>query len=204
MCGRFTIMLQLDELREQLALGELPVELVPNPNITPGQLIPVVVDSHKRNVELYKWGLVPGWAKDPNVGFKMINARAETLAEKPSFRMPFARQRCLILADGFYEWKSDGQKKHPYLFRLKEERAFTFAGLWEKWRDPEGKELKSCAIITTSPNSLVANYHDRMPVILGAESRWMWLESGSPQDLERLLRPFPAELMSEPILLDRI
>ncbi len=197
-------MLQLDELREQLSLGEMPVELTPNSNITPGLNIPVVLDPISRNVELFKWGLVPGWAKDPQVGYKMINARAETVAEKPSFRVPFSRQRCLILADGFYEWKSVGERKKPFLFTLKNRAAFTFAGLWEKWRSPEGVELRTCTIITTTPNDLVAEFHDRMPVILGPENRWEWLSPNPIPFLQGLLMSYPADLMENPIMLERL
>lgn len=197
-------MLQLDELREQLALGEMPVELTRNSNITPGLLIPVVIEPVNRNVELYKWGLVPGWAKDIQIGYKMINARAETLAEKPSFRVAFARQRCLILADGFYEWKSEGKQKQPYLFTVKNRAPFTFAGLWEKWRNSEGQELRTCTIITTSPNSLVADYHDRMPVILGSEDRWEWLAPKPVSELAKLLKPYPVDQMEEPQLVGQL
>jgi putative SOS response-associated peptidase YedK len=197
-------MLQLDELREQLALGEMPLELTPNSNITPGLAVPTVIDPNTRKVELFKWGLVPMWAKDPSIGYKMINARAETVAEKPSFRMPFARQRCLIPADGFYEWKSEGVKKRPFLFTLKNRAPFTFAGLWERWRNHEGEELRSCTIITTIPNSLVTEYHDRMPVILGADERWEWLESRPIPFLQNLLKPYPVELMDTPVMIDHM
>jgi putative SOS response-associated peptidase YedK len=197
-------MLQLDELREQLALGEMPLEFTPNSNITPGLAVPTVIDPNTRKVELFKWGLVPMWVKDPSIGYKMINARAETVAEKPSFSMPFARQRCLIPADGFYEWKSDGVKKRPFLFTLKNRAPFTFAGLWERWRNHEGEELKSCTIITTIPNSLVAEYHDRMPVILGADERWEWLEPHPIPFLQNLLKPYPVELMDTPVMIDHM
>lgn len=128
-------MIQPEELRAQLGLGEIPSELVSNRNISPGTLVPVVTDSKNRKVELYRWGLVPVWAKDPKIGYKTFNARAETISEKPTFRVPFLKRRCLIPADGFYEWKDEGGRKQPYLFTLKDQQPFTFAGLWEIWRD---------------------------------------------------------------------
>ena len=203
MCGRFTIMLQMDDLREQLELGEFPVEFSSSRNISPGQFVPVVTDSLTRSVALFKWGLVPGWAKDPKVGYRMFNARAETLAEKPSFRVPFMRRRCLIPADGFYEWKMIGDRKYPFLFTLKEQKAFTFAGLWESWHDKEGIMLCSCTIITTEPNELVNQYHDRMPVILDSTTRWQWLEQSQTAILQSLLKPIDAELMESPIRIDQ-
>jgi len=204
MCGRFTIMLQVDDLREQLGLGDLPVEFSPNRNISPGQFIPVVSDAVSRQMALYKWGLIPGWAKDPKIGYHMFNARAETLAEKPSFRVPFLRRRCLIPADGFYEWKLVGGKKYPFLFMLKEGKAFTFAGLWESWRDKNGNDLRSCAIITTEPNEILEQYHDRMPVILNEDNRWKWLEESQPELLQSLLKPLAADLMAPPLMIEQL
>jgi putative SOS response-associated peptidase YedK len=126
---------------------------------------------------MYKWGLIPSWSKDPSIGDRMINARAETLAEKPSFRNAFRRRRCLILADGFYEWKQiPGMKsKQPMFIRLKDENPFAFAGLWEIWSSPDGSEIRSCTIITTQPNSLIESIHNRMPVILPADAYPIWL-----------------------------
>lgn len=199
MCGRFTIMLEPEELRESLELGELPVELLPNSNISPGQNVPVVLNPITREVKMFRWGLVPGWAKDPKIGYKMFNARAETLTEKPSFRKLLPRRRCLILADGFYEWKEIDGKKYPFYFTLIDQKPFTFAGLWDTWQKPEGEVLYSCTLITTEPNELLSQYHNRMPVILGKDQRWQWLEDTSMEDLKALLKPFPAEKMSESI-----
>jgi putative SOS response-associated peptidase YedK len=196
-------MIELDELREQLELGELPLEWSPNTNISPGQFIPVVIEPVARKVSLYKWGLVPVWAKDPKIGYKMINARAETIAEKPSFKAAFLH-RCLIPADGFYEWKGEGNNRHPYLFTMKDRKAFTFAGLWGTWNDQKGDVLNTCTIITTEPNELVSAYHDRMPVILGAEDRWNWLQIGTTVELKAMLKPFPSLLMAEPVQMGSI
>ncbi|HNW13986.1 MAG TPA: SOS response-associated peptidase [Anaerolineaceae bacterium] len=195
-------MLQVDELREQLGLGEWVEAFSPSRNISPGQFVPVVTDAVSRKVSLYKWGLIPGWAKDPKIAYRMFNARAETLIEKPSFKIPFLRRRCLIPADGFYEWKVIDGKKQPFLFTLKDKKAFTFAGLWEIWRDNDGHDLYSCTIITTEPNSVVAQYHDRMPVILNDEHRWQWLEASQPAQLQALLKPVDGELMAAPLRVD--
>lgn len=192
-------MLEPEELRESLELGELPVELLPNSNISPGQNVPVVLNPITREVKMFRWGLVPGWAKDPKIGYKMFNARAETLTEKPSFRKLLPRRRCLILTDGFYEWKEIDGKKYPFYFTLIDQKPFTFAGLWDTWQKPEGEVLYSCTLITTEPNELLSQYHNRMPVILGKDQRWQWLEDTSMEDLKALLKPFPAEKMSEPI-----
>lgn len=186
------------ELQELLELGDISPEFVPSNNVSPGQLVPVVTDLVTRNVEMFKWGLIPAWAKDPKIGYKMFNARAETLTEKPSFRVPLARKRCLILADGFYEWKLEGDKKNPYLFTLKDRAPFTFAGLWDTWKDPEGRLVNSCTIITTRPNNLMVLYHDRMPVILGPSLRWQWLEDQSTAALLEMLNPISEDLMQLP------
>ncbi len=197
-------MIQPEELRAQLGLGEIPSELVSNRNISPGTLVPVVTDSKNRKVELYRWGLVPVWAKDPKIGYKTFNARAETISEKPTFRVPFLKRRCLIPADGFYEWKDEGGRKQPYLFTLKDQQPFTFAGLWEIWRDSNNTEIRSCTLITTTPNTLLAQYHDRMPVILDESSRWKWLEESDPVILQSLLVPYDSEKMSKPENILRI
>jgi putative SOS response-associated peptidase YedK len=193
-----------EDLGQKLELGELPPDLKSNSNISPGTIIPVVLDAVDRSVKMFRWGLIPGWAKDVSVGYKMINARAETIDEKPSFRVAFQRRRCLIPADGFYEWKVEEGCKYPYLFTLKERKPFTFAGLWETWRSQEGGVINSCTIITTEPNSLVAQYHDRMPVILEDKLRWRWLEDGSKEDLKAMLVPCPAEIMDVPQRMDRL
>ena len=193
-----------EEAREKLELGDLPVEFVPNSNIAPGTNIPVVVDPVSRDVQMFRWGLIPGWAKDPAIGYKMFNARAETIDEKPSFRAAFQRRRCLILADGFYEWRTEEGRKFPYLFTLKERAPFTFAGVWETWRNKEGSVINSCTIITTDPNSLVIQYHDRMPVIFAGQERWEWLEDKPTDELKALLIPCSAEIMDEPRRLEKV
>jgi len=198
MCGRFTLTLDPGELQELLDLGPFVHIVQPRYNIAPSQPIPIVKDSIKREVELYRWGLVPSWADDPNIGNRMINARSETAYEKPSFRAAFKRRRCLILADGFFEWHADqkGAPKTPYLFKLKNDYPFTFAGLYEHWQAPEGGELHTCTILTCQPNDLVKDYHNRMPVMLGEEARWHWLADDADENaLLELLTPYPAEEM---------
>jgi putative SOS response-associated peptidase YedK len=198
MCGRFTLTLDPGELQELLNLGPFVHIVQPRYNIAPSQPVPIVRDPEKRAVELYQWGLVPFWADDPKIGYRMINARSETAHEKPSFRAAFKYRRCLILADGFFEWKAGekGSSKTPYLFKLKNDHPFTFAGLYENWQSPDGGELNTCTILTCQPNELVEDYHNRMPVILGENQRWAWLEADAPQKaLSDLLVPFPADEM---------
>ena len=192
-------MLDPEDFQRELELGGLPPGFEPDSNVSPGNSIPVVVDAVKRNVELYRWGLIPSWAKDVAIGSKMINARAETISEKPSFRNAFNRRRCLILADGFYEWKNEGNRKQPYRFKLLDERPFTFAGIWEHWQDNTGKIIPSCAIITTTPNTVLQDYHDRMPVILNKENRWKWLDTTTTIPiLQSMLQPYPDDQMAVP------
>jgi putative SOS response-associated peptidase YedK len=198
MCGRFTITLDPGELQTLLELGPFVHIVQPRFNVAPTQPVPIVKDPVERAVELYRWGLVPFWAKDINIGSKMINARAETVNEKPSFKAAFKYRRCLLLADGFFEWHAPekGAPKTPYLFKLKDDKPFTFAGLYEHWQSKEGGELHTCTILTCEPNELVADYHNRMPVMLGDHTRWQWLNPDADQDsLLDLLVPYPAEEM---------
>ncbi len=203
MCGRFTLTLDPGELQELLSLGPFIHIVQPRYNIAPSQPIPIVKDVRERSVELYKWGLVPFWADDPGIGYRMINARSETAQEKPSFRAAFKYRRCLILADGFFEWRAGdkGTSKIPYLFKLKNDDPFTFAGLYEHWQAPDGGELHTCTILTCEPNQLVSKVHNRMPVMLGEEARWKWLvPEADARDLMELMVPYPAdEMKSYPV-----
>jgi putative SOS response-associated peptidase YedK len=200
MCGRFTLILDPVALREDLDLGNIPEGMPPRYNVAPSQPVAVVRDGQARSVELYRWGLIPSWAKDPSIGNRLINARAETLQEKPSFRTAFTRRRCLILADGFFEWRrSTGKtvRSQPFYFRLADGKPFAFAGLWDLWTPPDGSELPTCTIITTQANARVGEVHDRMPVILDAAAMWDWLDpQARPAELTGLLQPYPAEKMS--------
>lgn len=196
MCGRFTITLEPAFFQQEFELGKMPSEWQPRYNVAPSQEIPVVIDGDKRDVTLMRWGLIPHWAKDSSIGQRMINARAETISEKPSFRQAFEQRRCLILADGFFEWqKKPGEASVPFYIRLKSGKPFAFAGLWDRWMAPDGKEVFSCTIITCRPNELIAPIHDRMPVMLDKERAWKWLQPATRPELENQLQPFPAEAM---------
>ena len=195
MCGRFTRKENMQHLAELLGLP-IPSPLAPRYNIAPSQLIACIRTNSetldREWVEL-QWGLVPSWAKDASIGHKLINARAETVAEKPSFRHAFKQQRCLVLADGFYEWKREGKTKQPYYIRFKDHRAFAFAGLWERWGKKESAH-ESCSLITTGPNSIMEPIHDRMPVILSEQSYATWLDPKlhNTMWLSGLLGPYEA------------
>jgi putative SOS response-associated peptidase YedK len=195
MCGRYSIAGNPAALGERL--GVRPVVIPPRYNIAPAQEAPVIMNYPDRQMRLLRWGLIPAWAKDELTGYKMINARAETLAEKPSFRQPFERQRCLVLADGYYEWKKTGPGKVPHRFALQSGELFALAGLWESWRRPDGRDLLTFTIITTEANSLARPIHDRMPVILRDQDYESWLDPRRTrrEELQLLLRPFPPDEM---------
>lgn len=198
MCGRFTLMDSGQLVLDAFGVPSLPPEYRPRYNVAPGQMVLVVRDDGAgRSAAMFRWGLVPSWAKDPKIGYKLINARSETLRSKPSFRQAFERRRCAVPADGFFEWKREGGAKQPYLFRLKGGGLFAFAALWEAWRPPEGGEpLCTCTILTTRPNPLVEAVHDRMPVMLRPAELERWLDPELPSDaVEELLRPYPHEEM---------
>lgn len=198
MCGRFTLFLDPADFQQEMGVGEFPIEWAPRYNIAPTQPIALVTDATTRAVTHMRWGLVPSWAKDISIGAKLINARAETVSEKPSFRSAFARRRCLILANGFYEWQRlPGQRgpATPFLFQRKGGKPFAFAGLWEQWQSPDGGELQTCTIITTAANAVVAPVHERMPVMLSAPACWDWLSPGPTARLQTFLAPYPADDM---------
>ena len=178
MCGRFTRKENFQQLAKLLGLHDVP-QFPPRYNIAPSELI-VCVRAHPESQEKecvqLKWGLVPAWAKDPSIGYKMINARAETVAEKPAFRKAYRRQRCLVLADGFYEWKREGKVKQPYYIHFTDNRPFVFAGLWERWEKDGEPPLDSCAMLTTDANALMKPIHHRMPVILNPKDYFRWLD----------------------------
>jgi putative SOS response-associated peptidase YedK len=200
MCGRFTLFVDPKDLMEAFPGFEVPVNWTPRYNIAPTQPIAVIPNNGQSKIEFFQWGLIPSWAKDPKIGNRMINARAETLAEKPSFRTAFLRRRCLVLADGFYEWRKEpnGKSKTPMYIRLKSGKPFAFAGLWEIWRSPDDGPIRSCTIITTTPNELVTRIHNRMPVILDPKAYDLWLDPGEqgPDRLAEWLRPYPASDMT--------
>ena len=207
MCGRFTLRKEESVIREAFELSEVPT-LEPRYNIAPTQLVPTVVrpkvsaqspeQSEQRQFLSLRWGLIPSWAKDPAIGARLINARSETVTEKPSFRAAFRQRRCLVLADGFYEWQRQERKKQPFYFRLQDGQPFAFAGLWERWKAPNGEAIESCTILTTEANELLRPIHDRMPVILDPKDYELWLdpEVQKPEPLQQLLRPYRSEGMT--------
>jgi len=198
MCGRYALHNHPTIIALQFWLKEYPQEIKPRYNIAPGTQVLAVKDEagHPRRAIMLQWGLVPFWAKDPKIGYKMSNARAETVAEKPAFRSAFKARRCIIPASGFYEWRRAGGPKQPYFVRPAGEGLFGFAGLYEHWNGPD-KEIDSCAIITTEANELMQTIHDRMPVILHEEDYSAWLDPGkqNASELQTLLKPFDSELM---------
>lgn len=198
MCGRYTTAAALGPLTKAFPNVHFPDALPLHYNVAPTQAVPVIASDDPTHVQFFHWGLIPSWAKDATIGNRMINARAETLAEKPSFRGAFKRRRCLVIADGFYEWRKEKVgPKTPFYFRLKNEEPFGFAGLWEEWNDPAtATPLRSCTIITTSANELLKPIHERMPVILHREDHDSWMRSDTPPDqLARLLTGYPPSEM---------
>jgi putative SOS response-associated peptidase YedK len=204
MCGRFTLHASPEEVAALFGLDSAP-ELAPRYNVAPTQPVGIVrFDPHaqQREWSLALWGLIPSWSKDPSIGARMINARSETVVEKPSYRAAFKRRRCLLPANGFFEWKRDGRAKQPFYFSSADSGLLALAGLWESWTGPDGSQLDSCTILTTDANELVAGVHDRMPVILSPQDFDEWLGDGRDADaalqtaLRHLMRPYPAEQMT--------
>jgi putative SOS response-associated peptidase YedK len=205
MCGRFSQTAKPELIVEQFKVQNPPPLFQPRYNIAPSQSVLAVrvnPDAAGRECVMLRWGLIPSWAKDPKIGHQCINAKAETVAEKPSFRSAFKTRRCLVLATGFYEWQVHGRTKQPICIGLRSTRPFAFAGLWEQWQAPEGAPLETCTIITTEPNDLMAPIHNRMPVILAHTSYDQWLDPTFQQidSLKALLSPYPSEeLMASPV-----
>jgi len=176
MCGRFVSHSSLNLIEKTFNVDSVAAEVSPNYNVAPTQTVPVIVRNHQTRLDMFHWGLVPFWAKDLKIGYRLINARVETVAQKPSFRNAFKKRRCLIVADGFYEWKGPKGQKQPWYLTLPADEPFAFAGLWERWTgDPQGEYL-SCVIITTAASKSVRDIHDRMPVILSPEAYDTWLD----------------------------
>ena len=199
MCGRYSLIAGADQLALRFDFDAGALHLSPNFNVAPSQSVLTVraAEGPHREAALMRWGLIPSWAKDKSIGYKMINARAETVAERPSYRTALQRRRCLVIADGFYEWQREGKARRPMRITLQSGEPFAFAGLWETWRDPEGERLQSCTIITTTPNELVRPIHDRMPVILPPDLEPLWLDPDvkDPAVLSNILAPYPPENM---------
>jgi putative SOS response-associated peptidase YedK len=186
MCGRFSLSSTPQRLRERFGLSAAPDDIVPRYNIAPTQPVLVIPNRTRRLLRPARWGLIPPWAKDATAGNRMINARAETLAARAPFRAALERRRCLIPADGFYEWQRDGRRRTPFFVHGRDGEPLALAGLWEVWRPPDGEPVASCTIITTEPNERMAELHDRMPVVLAPESYGAWLQP-APQHADALL-----------------
>jgi putative SOS response-associated peptidase YedK len=197
MCGRFTVG-EIKDLVPRFSI-DTPVASMPRPryNLAPTQDAPIVIRASPNRLVMMRWGLIPFWAKDAKIGSRMINARAEGLTEKPAFRASLKQRRCLVPTTGFYEWKSAPGGKEPYLARVVDDKLFAMAGLYDRWKDPQGNEVLSFTIITTAANKVMASIHDRMPVILSREDEEVWLASGEldAAERERILRPYPSERM---------
>lgn len=199
MCGRYTITVTMEELMVRyFANDSTIIHYAPKYNAAPMQQIPAVINTGSSNkLGELRWGLVPSWAKDDKIGNKMINARAESLLEKPSFKRLVSSRRCIIPSDGFYEWKVQGSSKQPMRIVMRDGGIFSMAGLYDIWMDPEGNKLSTCTIITTTPNELMAEIHNRMPVILKPEDETEWLDRGNQDttSLIKLLKPYDQQLM---------
>jgi putative SOS response-associated peptidase YedK len=201
MCGRFTLFADFQDIMERFDIQAAIEEDLyqPSYNVAPSHSVLSVINDGSRNRLGYlRWGPIPSWAKDMKIGYKMINARAETISEKASFQNAYMKRRCLVIADSFYEWKlHDDQTKTPIRIKLKSSQLFAMAGLWEKWKAPDGNSVFSCTVITTAPNELVRDIHDRMPVILKPEDEKIWLDPSiqNPKSLNQLLKPLPEDLM---------
>ena len=197
MCGRYSFAPELKIVNEHYDIKINDGDLEPNYNCAPSQKLPVISNDAPHELSKYAWGLIPFWAKDKSIAYKIINARGETLNEKPAFRNAFKSRRCLVIADAFYEWKkiAGSKEKIPYRIFLPQHPVFSMAGIWETWKNQEGELIKSFSIITITPNELMAEIHDRMPVILSKEDEKIWLESNDPGRLKELIKPFPAKQM---------
>lgn len=194
MCGRYTIIAKAEEIEKRFNV-EVPAGYVPRYNAAPSQILPVVTNERPQGISFFHWGLIPRWAKDKSISSKLINARSETLTEKASFKQALKHRRCLVLADGFYEWKKSGKKsKIPHHIFLKSRELFAFAGLWEEYEDDEQNLVHTFTIITTTANSAILDIHERMPVILEREKEQAWLTaSESTASFDEFLKPYDAE-----------
>jgi putative SOS response-associated peptidase YedK len=200
MCGRYRLSRRKQLIEEHFDTSPWDEDWNPRYNIAPTQPVPVIRQHPKepvRQISTMRWGLIPSWAKDPSTATGSINAKSETAAEKPAFRDPLRLRRCLIPADGFYEWKRTGTSKQPFCFEVNDGELFAFAGLWEGWKDASGNWVKTCSILTTTPNAVTSTIHDRMPVILEPDSYDLWLDPGMQNvtAISELLKPYDACLM---------
>lgn len=194
MCGRYSFAVEDELIRERFGVTVRSAIYKARYNCAPSQNLAVVSTGDPHTLNFYRWGLIPFWAKDPAIGHKLINARSETITEKPSFRNAFKQQRCLVLSDGFYEWRKSPEKT-PFRITLKQGEPFAMAGIWDQWNSPTGEPIHSFSILTTGPNSLMASIHNRMPVILHKKDEPRWLAPSGETELLELLVPYPADHM---------
>ena len=197
MCGRYTLTIDIKTIAEKFGVPA-SLETSPRYNVAPTQEVVTIMRNGTSHLALLRWGLIPSWAKDESIGSRMINARAESLAEKASFKGLLRSKRCLVIADGFYEWRQENGFKTPMYITLKNGEPFAFAGLWDQWKSPDGQQVRSCTIITTEPNDVLAPIHNRMPAILlpGAYEDWLNPDMRDEQALSHWLAPYPAEEMT--------
>jgi putative SOS response-associated peptidase YedK len=197
MCGRFVRRRSASSVAAEFGVDEVVDDLQPSFNIAPTHDVAVIINSGAKRLVAMRWGLVPSWATDPGIGSKLINARAETLTTRSAFKEAFINRRCLVIADGFYEWQKQGKTRTPQLFRFRSDRSFAFAGLYDVWKPPFGDPLTTCTIITTEPNALVQPIHDRMPAILPKRLESLWLDESLRDKtmLLNMLGPYPADEM---------
>jgi len=193
MCGRFARINTAREIKEIFNLDQIEVELKPSYNIAPTQDVAVILENGGSKLTAMRWGLIPFWAKDIAIGSKLINARSETIDEKPSFKYSFQKRRCLIVANGFYEWQKRGAKKFPYFIHLKNNKPFCFAGIYDNWKSTDGEKVTSCSIITTDATKEIKSIHPRMPVILSEKDFSVWFKNSDINTLKQMLVPYPAE-----------
>ncbi len=198
MCGRFSLLASPEEISEEF---RLPIEevshLKPRYNVAPSQLVAVLIRNPDLKLQFFRWGLIPSWSSDASIGNNLINARSETIVEKPSFKTSFQKQRCLILADGFYEWKKNEKESYPYYIFLKNKKIFSFAGIWANWKAPDNKIIQSCTIITGQANTFMKPIHHRMPIIISQDLREEWLnpQNQNMDKLKSFLKPYPDDQM---------
>jgi putative SOS response-associated peptidase YedK len=199
MCGRYSFILEDEMIKERFGVTVRSAIYKARYNCAPTQKLAVISNENPGELSLYRWGLIPFWAKDSSIGNKLINAKSETILEKPSFKNSFRSKRCLVLSDGFYEWRK-GPVKTPFRIMRRDGSAFAMAGIWDKWINPEGEEIRSFSILTTTPNSLMEKIHDRMPVILDRELEKRWIENSPAESLLEMLKPCEASsLVAYPV-----
>jgi putative SOS response-associated peptidase YedK len=198
MCGRFTLTADPELIQQTFNLDTIPASMTPRYNVAPSQPVAVITNENPRELTFHRWGLIPSWSKDPKIGNRMINARSETADEKPSFRAAFKRRRCLIPADGFYEWMSRKDGKAPMYIHLQDRELFAFAGLWEIWHSPQGDEMRTCTILTGDANEFIRPLHHRMPIILDRVDYDLWLSPDEmpSEALKPLMRSYDPERMA--------